>query len=104
MYLSLLCHHQNDSCMKMGSDESHFNVSLTVGDFFLERCTTHTRCSIQRHLANMYEHEAREYSAHCGRELLNFFLIFFNDGVQNGRLLKSVQNQRHVQSQNIYCG
>ena len=23
-------HHQNDSCIKMGSDESHFNVSLTV--------------------------------------------------------------------------
>ena len=26
-YLSLHCHHQNDACMKMGSDESHFNVS-----------------------------------------------------------------------------
>ena len=25
--LSLRCHHQNDSCIKMGSDESHFNVS-----------------------------------------------------------------------------
>ena len=22
------CHHQNDSCIKMGSDESHFNVSV----------------------------------------------------------------------------
>ena len=30
MYLSLHCHHQNDSCIKMGSDESHFNVSLIV--------------------------------------------------------------------------
>ena len=28
MYLSLHCHHQNDSCIKMGSDESHFNVSV----------------------------------------------------------------------------
>ena len=28
MYLSLRCHHQNDSCIKMGSDESHFNVSV----------------------------------------------------------------------------
>ena len=28
IYLSLQCHHQNDSCIKMGSDESHFNVSL----------------------------------------------------------------------------
>ena len=27
IYLSLHCHHQNDSCIKMGSDESHFNVS-----------------------------------------------------------------------------
>ena len=28
--LSLHCHHQNDSCIKMGSDESHFNVSLII--------------------------------------------------------------------------
>ena len=27
IYLSLHCHHHNDSCIKMGSDESHFNVS-----------------------------------------------------------------------------
>ena len=27
IYLSLHCHHQNDSCIKTGSDESHFNVS-----------------------------------------------------------------------------
>ena len=26
-YLSLHCHHQNDFCIKVGSDESHFNVS-----------------------------------------------------------------------------
>ena len=26
VYLSLHCHHQNDFCIKMGSDESHFNV------------------------------------------------------------------------------
>ena len=28
IYLSLYCHHQNDSCIKMGSDKSHFNVSV----------------------------------------------------------------------------
>ena len=28
IYLSLHCYHQNDSCIKMGSDESHFNVSI----------------------------------------------------------------------------
>ena len=27
IYQSLHCHHQNDFCIKMGSDESHFNVS-----------------------------------------------------------------------------
>ena len=30
IYLSLHCHHQNDSYIEMGSDESHFNVSLIV--------------------------------------------------------------------------
>ena len=28
IYLSLHCHHQNDSCIKMVSDESHFYVSV----------------------------------------------------------------------------
>ena len=28
IYLSLHCHHHDDSCIKMGSDESHFNVSV----------------------------------------------------------------------------
>ena len=28
IYLSLHCQHQNDFCIKMGSDESHFNVSV----------------------------------------------------------------------------
>ena len=32
IYLSLHCHHQNDSFIKVGSDESHFNVSLIVTD------------------------------------------------------------------------
>ena len=27
IYLSLHCHYQNDFCIKVGSDESHFNVS-----------------------------------------------------------------------------
>ena len=26
-YTYLRCHHQNDFCIKAGSDESHFNVS-----------------------------------------------------------------------------
>ena len=40
IYLSLHCHQQNDSCIKMDSDESHFNVSLTVK----ENVTIKTKC------------------------------------------------------------
>ena len=36
--LSLHCHHQNDSCIKIGSDESHFNASLIVRDKVTRRC------------------------------------------------------------------
>ena len=32
IFLLLHCHHQNDSCITMGSDERHFNVSLIVRD------------------------------------------------------------------------
>ena len=38
IYLSLHCHHQNDFCIKMGSDESHFNVSLIVRDKVTRQC------------------------------------------------------------------
>ena len=36
--VSLRRHHQNDSCIKMGSDESHFNVSLIVTDVPKRQC------------------------------------------------------------------
>ena len=38
IYLLLHCHHQNDSCIKMGSDGSHFNVSLIVRDKVTRQC------------------------------------------------------------------
>jgi len=39
IYLTLHCHHRNDSiCIKMGSDESHFNVSITVRDKVTRQC------------------------------------------------------------------
>ena len=38
IYLSLHCHHQNDSCIKMGSDGGHFNVSLSVRDKVTRQC------------------------------------------------------------------
>ena len=37
--------HQNDSCIKMGSDESHFNVSVTVRNKVIrQRPQTTTFC------------------------------------------------------------
>ena len=38
MYLSLHCHHQTDSCIKMGRDEGRFNVSLIVREKVTRQC------------------------------------------------------------------
>ena len=38
IYLSLHCHHQNNFCIKVGSDESHFKVSLIVRDKVTRQC------------------------------------------------------------------
>ena len=43
IYLSLQCHHQNDSCIKMNSDESHFNVSLITRDKVCPQTTTFSK-------------------------------------------------------------
>ena len=37
-YLSLQCHHMNDSCIRMDSDENNFNVSLIVRDKVTRQC------------------------------------------------------------------
>ena len=42
IYLSLHCHHQSDFCIKVGSDESHFNVSLIARDNVTRRLVTTT--------------------------------------------------------------
>ena len=41
MYLSLHCQHQIDSCIqRIGSDESHFNVSLILRDKVTRQVST----------------------------------------------------------------
>ena len=40
--IAIHCHHQNDSCITMGSDESHFNVSLIVRDKVTRLCSQTT--------------------------------------------------------------
>ena len=42
MYLSLHCHHQNDSCIKVGSGEIHFYVSVIVRDIVTRLSTDHS--------------------------------------------------------------
>ena len=39
--IATLSHH-NDSCIKMGNDESHFKVSLIVGDKVTRQCSQTT--------------------------------------------------------------
>ena len=38
IYLLVHCHNQNDSCIRMGSDVSHFNVSLIVRTKVTRHC------------------------------------------------------------------
>ena len=40
-YLSLHCQRQNDCGIKMGSDDSHFNVSLIVREKVARQSTDH---------------------------------------------------------------
>ena len=64
MYLSLHCHHQNDSCIKMGSNVSHFNVSLTVRNKVTRQCpqaTTFEEKGQQKQIRT----ESRSLVYHC---------------------------------------
>ena len=47
VHLSLHCHHQNDFCIKVGSNESHFNVSLTVRDKVTRQCPQTTTFEVK---------------------------------------------------------
>ena len=46
--LSLHCHQKNDSCIKMDSDESYFNVSLIVRDKVTRECPQSTTFSEEK--------------------------------------------------------
>ena len=46
IYLSLYCHHQNDFCIRMGSNESHFNVSDLGLDEGQSHKTVSTDCNL----------------------------------------------------------
>jgi len=48
LYLTLHWHRQNDSCIKMGSDESHFNVSSIVRGKITQTVSTDHSISRER--------------------------------------------------------
>ena len=56
--LSIHCHRQNDPCIKMGSDEIHFNVSLIEGtksqDSVLTNQDVDEMCLFILHLLQMF--------------------------------------------------
>ena len=47
LYTYRYTHHQNDSCIKMGSDESHFNVSLILRDKATRQCPQTTTFEVK---------------------------------------------------------
>ena len=47
VYLSLHCHHQSDFCIKVGSGESHLNVSLIVRDSGTRQCPQTTTFEVK---------------------------------------------------------
>ena len=48
---TVYCHHQNDSCIKMGSDENNFNVSLILRDKVTRRQCPQTTTFLKRRRA-----------------------------------------------------
>ena len=56
--LSLHCHHQNDSYIKMGGDESLFNVSVIVRDKVTRQCPQTTTISEDKGELNRNRAEA----------------------------------------------
>ena len=62
----LHCHHQNDFCIKMGSDESHFNVSLIVRDKVTRQCPQTT--TFLKKKENRSGFEPKSFCCLCGRK------------------------------------
>ena len=48
LYLTLHCHHQSDSCIKTGSNESHFNVLFAVSGKVTKTVSVHEPQPLRR--------------------------------------------------------
>ena len=63
--LSLHCHHQNDSCIKMSSDESHFNVSVGSDGQGQRTVSTNHNLSEEKGEPKRYRTEVRQLLLCC---------------------------------------
>ena len=100
IYLSLHCHHQNDSCITMGSNESHFDVSLIVRDKVTRQCPQ-TTISLRKRRAETDSN--RDPSAHqpyhtglTARPYRFTKVRAGNRGCLANRELRATRPQRHL--------
>ena len=63
IYLSLHCHHQNDFCIKMGSEESHFNVSVGSDGQSHKTVSTNHNLSEEKGEPKRYRTEALPFTS-----------------------------------------
>ena len=105
IYLSLHCHHQNDFCIKMGSDESHFNVSVGSDGQSHKTVSTNHNLFEEKGEPKRYRTEVLPLTsltpyryakaAHYGHRLVlqNFIML---GGAYAKRLLRHVLSPLHV--------
>ena len=100
IYLTLYCHHQNDSCIKVGSDESRFNVLLVVMDKVTRQCLQ-TTTFLKRKRAKAESNRgpsayqlkrltarSNRLTRYCNSSLL---IIILNKSNKKGQLLSTVK-------------
>ena len=82
IYLSLLhCHHPNNFCIKMGSDESHFNVTVGNDGQSHKTVSTNHNLSEEKGELKWYRTEVlllTSLTARPNRLTGEFFLFFFS--------------------------
>ena len=76
LYLTLHCQHQNKSCIKMGSDEKHFTVSLTVRVKVTRQCLAYYFFRMRRHKPFLFVFIDCAYSLYATQVRKHWLLLF----------------------------
>ena len=95
IYLSLHCQHQNDSYIRMGSDESHFKVSLIMRDKVTGQCTQTTTSE---------EKTTQIRLKHCFTSTKTVGLLGGGGGGQQGAYCWIKSKNKIVVGCALYCG